>query len=148
MIYVNSIMIALRNALANDPVLTSSGYPIEVGVPTARFGNMARAITIMPGGMNIDPMTIGVPGTGRFLAAPCLVDIYHWAYTTETSGACLLELMTAQARIFMAVNSDPKLGGAVERTAGMVSELVQFDETLNENGQWNRVRCSFNVRGG
>ena len=145
MIHVNSVTEALRATLAADPIFTNSAYPIDVGEGWSRHGNVQYWISIWPFGIELEPRTIQPEPEGW--RAEVQVVVFHGAYTATFSGAALDMLMRAQKQIFLAVNSDIRLGGAVEKLDSISSQLVEHDETIDENAIVNQITLTYNVRG-
>lgn len=146
MIHVNSVLVALQARLVAADLLSTSAYPVEYGLPPSRLTDRAYGISLLVEGMTAAPRNVG-PRAASW-TAEVGIDVLHWYYTQAFSGAALLELMRAQAAILTAVNSDKQLGGAVEMTNLIGTEIIgPSDEDAQENGPWNRIRYSFTVRG-
>ena len=144
MIYVNSIMEAVFNVLANDPPL--SGQNIEVGELVNRDQGRLPWIGIWPGGTQVDPFLItgGLPQGWR---AEVDVQVYHQSYNETMSGSVGRDLAAVQQKIFTAVASNTQLSGATDTLMSISSEVVEGDPNEEVHFQTNLITLTYQVEG-
>ena len=144
MIHVHSITTALYQVLAGDPVLTASGFSIGDGEPFNHDLNLTPWVGLYPGGLSIDPHTLGgsQPWAGQLELRLFVQEAGHGSGQEATQ-----RLGQAQAAVLNALNGDRTLGGAVLMLTGM--EIQPFQRDLSDDS-WlftNEIVLKAAVRG-
>ena len=143
-IHVNSIMEHVRATLANDPPL--SGYTVQVGRPVNKRQDLLPWAGIWPGLLDIEGHTISA-NINKPWQAQLAINVFHQSYSELVDVVLINNLMAEQQKIITAVSSNLQLDGAVLMLKAVTGEMVDLDETTEENFITNMITLNYEVRG-
>ncbi len=128
MIHVNSVTAALTARLAQDPVLTASGFLVEEGEALNRDLNHTPWVGVYYGTVSVDPQTVGG-------SQPWQAELELFAYVQEGSHRSgqdvTRRLGLAQAAVLAVLDGDRTLGGSVLTITGM--DITPFQRDLQDD---------------